>query len=421
MKVTVLGGGITGVTSAWFLAQAGHEVTVIDRQPNVALETSFANGGQLSVGQSEPWANPHVLPKILRWLWREDSPLLFRPQWDRYQWLWAAQFLRECLPGRAADNIRQMVSLGMYSRQTVQMLRQSLGLDYDCLQKGILQLYFSPREMEEGVKAARLLTELGCERNVLTVAEAVQLEPALQQCQHKLQGATYTPGDESGDARRFTEGLAERCKELGVQFRFETTVLQLVADTSRVHSLHVRLADGSERLEPVETVLVCLGSYSPLLLRSLGMYFPVYPAKGYSATVSTEGCDGAPVVSLTDDSAKIVMTRLGERWRIAGTAELSGYDLTLNPVRCQALLKRAQYLFPKACRPETVEYWTGLRPSTPSNVPLIGQTRIRNLFLNTGHGTLGWTEGAGSGRAVAAIISGQEPDIEFGFITPTAS
>lgn len=418
MKVTVLGGGITGVTSAWFLAQAGHEVTVIERQPNVALETSYANGGQLSVGQSEPWANPAVLPKILRWLGREDSPLLFRPQWDSQQWLWGLQFLRECLPGRAAENIRQMVTLGMYSRQTVQMLRQSLKLEYDCLEKGILQLYFSPREMEEGARSARLLSELGCERRVLSVNEAMAIEPALVQCRDKLVGATYTPGDESGDARRFTETLAERCKDLGVQFRFETTVLQLVADRERVHSLHVRLADGSERLESVDCVLVCLGSYSPLLLRSLGLYLPVYPAKGYSATVSTEGCAGAPTVSLTDDSAKIVMTRLGSRWRIAGTAELSGYNLDLNPVRCKVLLKRALSLFPESCRPETVEYWTGLRPSTPSNVPVIGQTRIRNLYLNTGHGTLGWTEGAGSGRAVAAIISGAEPEIDFRFIRP---
>lgn len=415
MRVVVLGAGITGVATAWYLAAEGHDVTVIERQPAAGLETSFANGGQLSVSQSEPWANPQAPLKVLKWLWKEDAPLLFRPKLDPAQWRWCLQFLVECLPGRTAQNSRQMVQLGLYSRQALQELRQAIDIQYDSLQRGILQLYFSQQDLDAAAEAAELMTGLGCERRVIDTAGAVKLEPALATCREQLAGATWCESDESGDAHRFTQALAAHAAERGVEFRYETMVKQIVADSQRVHSLHLQLADGSEKLEKIDAVVVCMGSYSPLLLAPLGIRLNIYPAKGYSATISTLGYQGAPTVSLTDDRYKMVFTRLGDRLRIAGTAELSGYNLDLNTVRCEALLKRTLQLFPEAGDPASVEYWTGLRPATPSNVPYIGRTHLQNLYLNTGHGTLGWTEACGSAKALAALVGGRKPELDFEF------
>ncbi|MDK2125639.1 D-amino acid dehydrogenase [Parachitinimonas caeni] len=415
MKVLILGAGITGVTSAWYLARAGHEVTVVDRQPQAALETSFANGGQVSVSQSEPWAGPEAPFKVAKWLWRGDSPLLFRPRLDVRQWQWGAGFLWECLPTNMRHNIAQMVRLGLYSRDALRELRDETGIAYDCETRGILQIYFDQASLDDAAATSKLMRELGCERRTLNTEEAVQIEPALRYIKDRLAGATFAPDDESGDARLFTQGLADLAAQRGVNFRYNTMILGVEHAADAVTGVRIRDCEGRDSTLRADAYLVCLGSYSPLLVRPLGLYLPIYPTKGYSATIDTEGFDGAPHVSITDDSVKMVFTRLGNRLRIAGTAELNGYNTDLNMLRCEALLRRTFELFPNAGDRHSVQYWTGLRPSTPSNVPMIGGTRYRNLYLNTGHGTLGWTEGCGSAKAIADIISGRKPELDFDF------
>lgn len=416
MNVLILGAGVTGVCSAWFLREAGFEVTVIDRQPEAALETSFANGGQISVSQSEPWANPEAPLKVLKWLWRDDAPLLFRPRADLRQWLWGAQFLRECLPGRTVRNIVQMVNLGLYSRRTLRELRASTDIAYDHASRGILQLFFDQKAFDAAAEASALMRQYHCVREAIPRERAVELEPALASLGNRLVGATWAEDDESGDARMFTQGLAQRAAARGVQFRFNTCIRALESEDGLITGVRVRDQDGHEEVLKADRYLLCLGSYSPQLTAPLGLYLPIYPTKGYSATLDVEGYEGAPSVSLTDEAMKIVYTRLGQRIRIAGTAELNGYNTELNPVRCQALTRRYFELFPNSADPNSAQFWTGLRPSTPSNVPLIGRSRLANLYLNTGHGTLGWTEGPGSGRAIAELMAGRRPELDFDFL-----
>jgi D-amino-acid dehydrogenase len=417
MKVLVLGAGVIGTTSAWYLAKAGHEVTVVDRQPGAGLETSFANGGQISVSQSEPWAAPGTPLKLLKWLAREDAPLLFRPQLSWHQLSWGGRFLFECLPSRFRFNIREMVNLGRYSRESLQELRRETGIEYDQLDRGILQFYTDAKDFEGARRGSEVLREYGIERVVKTVDEAIAIEPALENARDQLVGATYAPGDESGDATKFTQNLAGLCEKAGVRFCYQARIEAIEAGGGRVSGIRVRHETGKTETLSADAYVVALGSYSPLLLRPIGISIPVYPAKGYSATLSTEGFQGAPHVSLTDDGHKLVFSRLGERLRIAGTAELTGYDTELNMLRCTALVKRARALFPTAADYANPTYWTGLRPATPSNCPLIGRTsRHRNLYINTGHGTLGWTEACGSGRALADIVSGKTPDVAYRFL-----
>jgi D-amino-acid dehydrogenase len=424
MKVIVLGGGIIGTTSAWYLRQAGHEVTVIDRQPGVAMETSFANGGQISVSHAEPWANPRAPFKVLRWLAREDAPLLFRLRADAAQWRWGLRFLMECLPSRTRGNTVQLVRLGLYSRSALQNLRRDAKLHYDELEKGILHFYSHAEEFEAAQRSAQLMREQGCEIDMLDKDEILKIEPALKNALPFIAGASISPRDESGDAHQFTQALARHAAELGVVFRYGTSVRAIqggqggsgrIEGVVCAHSEHGE--DGIERETVVtaDAYVVALGSYSPLLLRPLGIRLNLYPAKGYSATLPVERAELAYSVSLTDDEHKLVFSRLGQRLRIAGTAEFTGYDTSLNPVRCQALVKRLLQLFPGIADPAKALYWAGLRPATPSNLPYIGRTRYANLFLNTGHGTLGWTHSCGSGRALADIVSGRRPEVDFAF------
>ncbi|HEY0338538.1 MAG TPA: D-amino acid dehydrogenase, partial [Burkholderiales bacterium] len=415
MKVVVLGAGVIGTTSAWFLAKAGHEVTVIERQPGAALETSYANGGQISVSHAEPWANPSAPLKLLKWLMHEDAPLLFRLRADLHQWLWGLAFLRECLPGRTRENITQIVNLGLYSRATLRELRRETGIEYDHLEAGILHFYTNAREYEAALAPVELMGEFGCDRQIKTPDECVAIEPALGHVRSKLAGGTYTPSDESGDAHVFTQGLAQLAAARGVKFRYELSVLNIERAGDRVSG--VRVADREGRVISLrgDAYVVALGSYSPLALRPLGIRIPVYPAKGYSVTMQVTDLSRAYHVSLTDDEHKLVFSRLGDRLRIAGTAELNGYNTELNETRCRAIVKRVEALFPGAGDSANARYWTGLRPATPGNVPLIGRTRYANLYLNTGHGTLGWTHSCGSGRALADIVDGQRPNVDFRF------
>ena len=411
LKILVLGAGVVGVASAWYLARAGHQVTVLDRQPAAGLETSFANGGQISVSHAEPWANPHAPLRALAWMRREDAPLLFRLRWDAALLDWSLCFLRECTARRTRDNIRHIVALALYSRRQLRELRAETSLVYDHLERGILHIYTDRREFAAAVKAAAVMRDFGCERQTVSVEECLAIEPALAPAAPLLVGGDYTASDESGDAHRFTQQLADRCAARGVVFRYGVAVDKLTAVAGRVEGV---LAAGE--LYQADAYVAALGSYTPLLLRPLGLRLPVYPAKGYSATVPLGEDSVAPTVSMTDDGHKIVFSRLGQRLRIAGTAEFNGYNTELNAVRCAALMRRADELFPNLRAAGEVKFWCGLRPATPSNVPLIGRSAIANLYLNTGHGTLGWTMACGSGAALADIVSGCPPEPNFRFL-----
>jgi len=419
MRVIVLGAGLLGVTSAYFLNQLGHEVTVVDRQLQAGAETSFANGGQISVSHAEPWANPSAPFKVLKWLAQEDAPLLFRLRADLRQWLWGLQFLRECTPARTRHNIEQIVRLGTYSRDTLQQLRADTGIQYAQRTQGILHFYTNAREFEGAVGPTQLMQSLGCDRRIISADEAVKLEPALRHIRPQLAGATFTAEDESGDANRFTRELAALCEARGVKFLMGHHITALREVGGDIDHVEVTSPSGSfERLRADRYVLA-LGSFSPLLTQSLGLRLPIYPAKGYSVTLPVKDASLAHQTSLTDDEFKLVFSRLttpeGDHLRIAGTAELNGYNRDLNPVRCQAIVRRVEQLFPGAGDTSQARFWTGLRPATPSNVPLIGATRLSNLFLNTGHGTLGWTHACGSGKSVARILSGLQPEVDFAF------
>jgi D-amino-acid dehydrogenase len=409
---------VIGVAGAWYLAEAGHEVTVVERRRDSGMETSFANGGQISAGHAEPWARPAVLPKVLRWLGREDAPLLYRPRADPAQWEWAFRFALECLPGRFERNCRALAGLAAYSRDSLRELRVKAGLQYDQLSRGILHFATSVPDFEAMARHAQATKALGIERHVLSAAQCTALEPALAHSTQPIAGGVYTPQDESGDAHRFTRELARLAAARGVAFQFGTAVEALEAAGGRIVAL--RTHDGT-RLT-ADAYVVSLGSYSPLLLKPLGIRIPVYPLKGYSITLAL-GPDehaAAPSVSLTDEAHKIVISRLGNRLRAAGTAELAGYDTSVNEVRCAAIVRRMRELFPRLAAAPAVDSWAGLRPATPNNAPVIGRTALGNLFLNTGHGTLGWTLACGSGRALAQLVSGKRPDIRFDFLAQSA-
>lgn len=415
MNVIVLGAGLLGVTTAYHLRQLGHDVTVIDRQATPGAETSFANGGQISVSHAEPWANPGAPMKLLQWLGREDAPLLFRLRADLRQWLWGLQFLRECTPARTRHNIEQIVRLGTYSRATLQALRAERGLQYEQRTQGILHFYTSQKEFDAAEAPAAQMRALGCDRRVISADEAVALEPALRHIRPQLAGATYTAEDESGDANRFVRELAACCVADGVQFRMSHTVTALRTAGGEIEHVEATDAEGRFQRLRADAYVLAMGSLSPLLAAPLGIRLPIYPAKGYSVTMPVKDASMAHQVSLTDDEYKLVFSRLGDRLRIAGTAELNGYDRDLNRVRCEAIVKRVEQLFPGAGDTEQAQFWTGLRPATPSNVPIIGRSKLPNLFLNTGHGTLGWTHACGSGKSIARIVSGLQPELDFAF------
>lgn len=408
MRVIVLGAGVIGTTAAWYLTAAGHEVTVVDRQPEAGLETSFANGGQISVCHAEPWANPGALPKLLKWIGHESSPLLWRMRADPAQWAWGLRFIRECTPARTRANIIAILKLALHSRDCLQALRQELKLEYDHLEQGILHVYTDAREFEHAIPQAELMRQYGCDRFVKTAEECLQIEPALRHSNRPLLGGTYTADDESGDAHKFTQALAARCAAHGVIYRYGNVVSALQTQAGQISG--VRLDNGE--LLTADRYVVALGSYTPLLLKPLGLNIPIYPGKGYSATLTLRDDAIAPSVSITDDGHKLVFSRFGNRLRVAGTAEFTGYDTSLNAVRCAALIRRTQALFPLATSDEPPEFWAGLRPATPSNVPYVGQTRYSNLFVDSGHGTLGWTMACGSGQLLADLVSGRTPVID---------
>lgn len=416
MKVAVFGGGIIGVASAWWLAQSGHEVEVIERCSGPARETSRANGGQISVCYAEPWASPHTLRKVLRWLARRDAPLMFSPRLSVRQWAWCARYLRECMPERFEPNMRAMVQMAQYSRSTLQSMRAELGIDYSHLERGILAFYRHPAELEHAQMSAALMRDLGVDRRAIDADEVVRIEPALAGVRDQIVGGDYTAEDESGDVHAFTCALAERARDAGVVFRFNTQLSRFVASDGRVSVAEIIEPDGWYRPLHADAYVAALGSFTPDAVNPLGIPCPVYPAKGYSATFRITNPGAAPEVSLIDQAAKIVFSRFGDHLRMAGTVEIGGYSRALNTRRCNNMVQRARELFPSALDFDNVQFWSGLRPTTPSNIPLIGRTAMRNLYLNTGHGSLGWTMGVGSGRALADLVSGRKPEVDFPFL-----
>ena len=412
MKILVLGSGVIGVTSAWYLAHAGHEVTLVDRQPRPAMETSFANGGQVSWGAANPWATPDAPGKALRWLFRRHSPLVLRPGLDPAMWAWLFQMLRNCTNARYLVNKERQLRLSRYSHACLVALRNETGLRYDQGTHGLLVVYRETSDLETATREAQLLDRLGIAYRFLDRAACVAREPALKDAQDKLVGGMLFPGDESGDCRRFTEELAARAQQQGVKFLPSTHVTRLVAENGRI----ARVVTDHGDLTADAYVLAC-GSDSPLLLKALGIRLPVYPVKGYSITVPITNDAAAPRGTLTDETYKVVLTRLGNRLRAAGTAELAGYDLTLRPARLATLRHVVHDLFPNAGDATNAEAWAGLRPMTPDNPPVIGATPYKNLFLNTGHGTLGWTMACGSGRLLADLICGRAPEIDLDGLT----
>lgn len=407
--VIVLGAGVVGINTAYWALRAGKSVCVIDRQPEVGLETSFANGGQVSVSHAEPWANPSAPFKVLKWLLHSDAPLLFRPRLDVHQWLWIAKFLVDCLPHRASRNTTEIVKLATQSRSLIQKIRADEGFHYNELSKGILHFYRDRREFEAAIPVAELMRRYGCNRTVIDADDVIAIEPAFAERRGDIAGATYTADDESGDAFKFTQSLAQVCGRMGGVFLYNHQVTALDADRSagQVRGVEICGPRGYRTLLARDLV-VSLGSWSAPFLRCYGVRLNIYPAKGYSVTIPTNGANTAPVTSLTDDEFKLVYSNYGDRLRVAGTAELSGYSRNLNHRRCRSILDNVRGLFPRAGTFEQATFWSGLRPTTPSNIPYVGRTRYRNLWLNTGHGTLGWTLGAGSGFRVADMIASQD-------------
>jgi D-amino-acid dehydrogenase len=407
VKVLVLGGGVIGVTTAYYLANSGHEVTVVDRQAEPALETSFANAGEVSPGYASPWAGPGVPIKAIKWLLMKHGPLVIRPKLDPAMWAWLIKMLRNCTSARYAINKSRMIPLAEYSRDCLRVLRAETEIHYDERSRGTLQLFRTQAQIDGTAGDIAVLKQYGVPYEVLDRDGCVGAEPALAAVKHKIAGGLRLPQDETGDCHMFTQALAARAAKLGVQFRLNTTIERLIADASGISGVAT-----SAGLLQADVYVVALGSWSPRLLRPLGISIPVYPVKGYSITVPVADGDAAPVSTVMDESYKVAITRLGDRIRVGGTAEVSGYSGKLYPARRATLDHSLTDLFPRGGNPAEAKFWSGLRPMTPDGPPVIGATRYANLHLNTGHGTLGWTMACGSGRVLADSLSGRRPEID---------
>ncbi|OQS38113.1 D-amino acid dehydrogenase [Chromobacterium haemolyticum] len=408
MKVIVLGGGVLGVSTAWYLAKAGCEVTVLERQEGVALETSFGNAGQISPGYSTPWAAPGIPLKAAKWLFQRHAPLAVKPDGSLYQLQWIAKMLANCNEDAYAVNKSRMMRLAEYSRDKMKELRAETGIGYEARQGGTLQLFRSQAQVDGVSKDIAVLKECGVDFKVLDRDGCAEVEPALASVKHKLSGGLQLPNDETGDCNLFTARLAEMARAKGVEFRFGVTVDGIESDGKRITGIRV----GDDLLR-ADHYVVAMGSFSRDMVKSLGIDIPVYPVKGYSLTVPITNPAGAPVSTVLDETYKVAITRFDDRIRVGGMAELSGYDLSLNPRRRETLEMVVGDLYPNGGDIPAASFWTGLRPMTPDGTPIVGGTRFANLSLNTGHGTLGWTMGAGSGKVLADIITGAKPEISL--------
>ena len=408
MKVIVLGGGVLGVSTAWYLAKAGCEVTVLERQEGVALETSFGNAGQISPGYSTPWAAPGIPLKAAKWLFQRHAPLAVKPDGSLYQLQWIAKMLANCNEDAYAVNKGRMMRLAEYSRDKMKELRAETGIGYEARQGGTLQLFRSQAQVDGVSKDIAVLKECGVDFKVLDRDGCAEVEPALASVKHKLTGGLQLPNDETGDCNLFTARLAEMARAKGVEFRFGVSVDGIESDGKRITGVRV-----GDDLLTADHYVVAMGSFSRDMVKTLGIDIPVYPVKGYSLTVPITNPAGAPVSTVLDETYKVAITRFDDRIRVGSMAELSGYDLSLNPRRRETLEMVVGDLYPNGGDIPAASFWTGLRPMTPDGTPIVGGTRFANLSLNTGHGTLGWTMGAGSGKVLADIITGAKPEISL--------
>lgn len=413
MHVLVLGSGVIGVGTAWYLSQAGFRVTVIDRQPEPAMEASFANAGQISFGYSTPWAAPGIPLKALRWLFQRHAPLAIRPDGTWFQLQWMLQMLRNCGAVRYAVNKERMLRLAQYSRECLDALRRETGLEYEGRQGGTLQVFRTQSQLDAAARDIEVLREAGVAFELLGREALATAEPALARVRDTLVGALRLPGDETGDCRLFTLRLAERCRRAGVVFEFGRSVEALRSEGDRIVGA---LVDG--RLRRADQYVLALGCDSRMLAETAGLSLPVYPMKGYSLTLPIVDASRAPVSTVMDETWKVAITRFDDRIRVGGMAEVAGFDRSLNPRRRETLERVVDSLFPGAGDVRAASFWTGLRPMTPDGTPIVGRAGQRNLWLNTGHGTLGWTMACGSARLLSDLIAGRRPQIDTDGLGP---
>ncbi|WP_271409784.1 D-amino acid dehydrogenase [Pseudomonas sp. Q1-7] len=406
MRVMVLGSGVIGTTSAYYLAQAGFEVVVVDRQNAVAMETSFANAGQVSPGYASPWAAPGVPLKAVKWMLQQHAPLAIRTTSDIDQYLWMTQMLRNCTAARYAVNKERMVRLSEYSRDCLDELRAETGISYEGRALGTTQLFRTQAQVDAAAKDIAVLEASGVPYELLDREGIARVEPALAKVKHKLAGALRLPNDQTGDCQLFTTRLAEMAVKLGVEFRFGQNIERLDFAGDRINGVWI---DG--KLETADRYVLALGSYTPQMLKPLGIKAPVYPLKGYSLTVPITNPAMAPTSTILDETYKVAITRFDKRIRVGGMAEITGFNLDLNPARRDTLEMITADLYPEGGDLSQANFWTGLRPATPDGTPIVGATPFRNLFLNTGHGTLGWTMACGSGRLLADLMARKRPQI----------
>lgn len=412
MKVLILGSGVIGVTSAYYLARAGHEVTVVDRQPEPALETSFANAGEVSPGYSSPWAGPGVPVKAVKWLLMKHGPLVVRPKLDPVMWVWLLKMLRNCTSARYAVNKSRMIPIAEYSRDSLRDLRRDIGIQYDERSQGTLQLFRYQQQLDGTGEDIAVLKQYGVPYEVLAREGCIAVEPALAGVKEKFAGGLRLPQDETGDCHMFTQALARHAEALGVRFMFNTGIDRIVTEGRRVSGVAT-----SAGMLQADAYVLALGSWSSRLVAPLGISLPVYPVKGYSITVPIKDATGAPESTVMDESYKVAITRLGNRIRVGGTAEISGFSTKLYDARRATLDHSLSDLFPRGGDLAKATFWSGLRPMTPDGPPVIGPTQYANLHLNTGHGTLGWTMSCGSGRVLADMLSGKKPDVDVSALT----
>lgn len=407
MHVVVLGSGVVGVASAWYLRQAGHDVTVIDRENGPALETSAANAGQISPGYAAPWAAPGVPLKAIKWMFQRHAPLAISLDGTQFQLKWMWQMLRNCDTRHYMENKGRMVRLAEYSRDCLKALRESTGIQYEGRQGGTLQLFRTEQQFESATRDIAVLQDAGVPYQLLEASHLAEVEPALAEVAHKLTGGLRLPNDETGDCQLFTQRLAAMAQEAGVVFRFNTPVDHLLSDGDAIYGAKC----GNEIIK-ADAWVMAFGSYSTSMLKGI-IDIPVYPLKGYSLTIPVKEEDGAPVSTILDETYKIAITRFDQRIRVGGMAEIVGFNTDLLQPRRETLEMVVRDLFPRGGYVEDATFWTGLRPMTPDGTPIVGRTPMRNLWLNTGHGTLGWTMACGSGQLLSDLISGRKPAIPY--------
>jgi D-amino-acid dehydrogenase len=412
MKALVLGAGVIGTTCAYYLSKAGHEVTVVDRQPGPALETSFGNAGGVCPGFAGPWAAPGMPVKILRWLFARHAPLSLRPHFDRQQWRWLVAFLRNCTTERFAHNKARMQRIAHYSKACLMALREETGIAYHHGTGGVLQVFRTSEEVDAAHPAVKVLQSFDVNHRLVNLQEAMKIEPALEHATITLAGGLHLPDDETGDCYLFTTRLAERLQDQGVVFKFDTPIHGLMREGDAIAG--IRTSHGTLT---ADCYVVALANDAPFLLRPFGIDIPIYPVKGYAITIASVRADRSPRSSVIDEHSKVMVTRLGDRVRAAGTAEIAGYDRAVTIQKAKTVLDTFRALFPQAGDYAQASYWAGLRPMTPDGPPYLGETPLRNLLLNVGQGSNGWTQACGCGRIIADLVSRRQPDIDLNGLT----